>query len=188
MITLEKCQRILSKKLSDYRALQKLIKMEEREIEEAVLREEQLLQSRNILQEVAKSIQNEAHKNISSIVTKCLSSVFDEPYKFEIVFTKARGRTEVAFRFIRDEIALSPEEVGGGVIDVASFALRVACILLCRPKPRRLIVLDEPFRFVSIKYRPACATLLETLSKDLQIQFVVVTHFEELKIGKVIEL
>ncbi len=78
--------------------------------------------------------------------------------------------------------------VGGGVVDVASFALRLACLLLASPKRRRLLCLDEPFKHLSENYRPAVRELIEVLAREMDVQFIIVTHSNELKIGKVIEL
>lgn len=46
----------------------------------------------------------------------------------------------------------------------------------------------EPFRFVSADYLAAIRGLLETLSQDLDIQFIQVTHITELETGKIIEV
>jgi DNA repair exonuclease SbcCD ATPase subunit len=48
--------------------------------------------------------------------------------------------------------------------------------------------LDEPFRFVSDEYQPAVADLMEEMADKLGIQFIIVTHEENLKIGNVIKL
>jgi ABC-type taurine transport system ATPase subunit len=50
------------------------------------------------------------------------------------------------------------------------------------------MVLDEPFRFVSAGYRGRIGELLTTLAREMDCQFVIVTHQEEMKIGKVVEL
>jgi len=49
-------------------------------------------------------------------------------------------------------------------------------------------VMDEPFRFVSEEFRDRVKALLETLSEEMKTQFVMVTHINELKMGKVIEI
>jgi len=77
---------------------------------------------------------------------------------------------------------------GGGVVDVAAFALRVACLVLYRPRLSRVVVLDEPFRFVSMQYQENVRQMLEQLSTDMNIQIVQVTHNPNLTTGKVIDL
>lgn len=149
-----------------------------------------LLEAQTILQKIAQTVQQQAHDRIAAVVSRCLSAVFaEEAYEFRIAFERKRGRTEARLVFVRDGHELSPRSSsGGGVIDVAAFALRLACLMLSRPSLRRLIVLDEPFRFVSSEYRPQLKAMLETLAKEMDVQFVLVTHIEDLEIGKVVEI
>lgn len=141
--------------------------------------------AQDLLQHIAQAIQQQAHQRISEVVSICLSTVFDDPYELKIEFERKRGRTEAQLRFVRRELDLDPlVSSGGGVIDVASFALRIACLMLHRPKLSRVVVLDEPFRFVSIQYRDNVRKMMEQLSSDLGVQIIQVTHSEELSTGK----
>ena len=142
-----------------------------------------------IFQNVAKEVQQQVHQQVSELVTRCLADVFDDPYEFRIEFVSQRNKTEAVLVFIRDGVQVDPMTAsGGGVLDVASFALRLAALLLTQPKRRRLLVLDEPFRFVSRDYRPRVASLIKELAKELEVQFVLVTHDPVFQIGKVIEV
>ncbi len=77
---------------------------------------------------------------------------------------------------------------GGGVVDVASFALRLASLMLARPIPRRLIVLDEPFKFLSEGHRGRIREMLLGLADQMKMQFVMVTHVRELECGKTVRM
>lgn len=147
-------------------------------------------EAQEILQVIAQTIQQQAHDRISHVVSRCLAAVFDEPYTFRIHFDRKRGKTEAQLVFVRDGLELgNPKDAaGGGVIDVAAFALRLSCLLLTRPPARRFMVLDEPFRFVSAEYRPLLPHLLQCLSDEFDIQIVMVTHVEELVTGKVVKI
>jgi DNA repair exonuclease SbcCD ATPase subunit len=148
-----------------------------------------LTEARSIAQEVAVQIQEEAHKKIASLVTRCLEAVFDHPYSFHIHFERIRGKTEARLVFERGGVELEGlDSVGGGVIDVAAFALRLACLSLTRPRPRMALFLDEPFRFVSANYRPRVAELLETLSQELSLQVLLVTHDADFRLGSVVHV
>lgn len=68
----------------------------------------------------------------------------------------------------------------GGVVDVAAFALRVAVWSLKRPHPRNTIILDEPMRFLSADLQGRASTLLQEISKKLNIQFFIISHEENL--------
>jgi DNA repair exonuclease SbcCD ATPase subunit len=145
--------------------------------------------AQTLLSGLAKAVQQKAHKRIASVVSSCLSAVFDEPYEFRINFEQKRGRTEAQLKFYRDGHELDPMEAAGlGTVDVASFALRAVCLVLHRPRLRRLLVLDEPFKFVSEEYQPAVRSMLEQLSRDLDLQIVMVTHNKEYETGKIIKL
>jgi len=122
-------------------------------------------------------------------VSSCLSAVFDDPYRFQISFVKKRGKTEAVLSFVRGELEVDPlDSAGGGVVDVAAFALRVACVLASTPQLRKLIVLDEPFKFLHRDLRPRIGTMIMKLAVEFNIQFIIVTHFPEIEIGKVIHL
>jgi len=145
--------------------------------------------AQEILQLLAQAVQQKAHEKISGVVSSCLSAVFNDPYSLRVQFDRKRGRTEASLRFVRGNLEVDPLTAsGGGVVDVAAFALRAACLMLHRPRLSKIIVLDEPFKFVSAQYRENVKTMLEELSEDLGIQIVQVTHLEELTVGKVIEL
>ncbi len=146
-------------------------------------------ESRRIVQSVGQQLQEMAHERIAGVVSRCLEVVFDEPYEFRIVFEKKRNQTEARLVFVRDGLEINPlDAAGGGVVDVAAFALRLACISLRRPALRRFVVLDEPFRFISAQYRPRVRQMLESLSEKLEMQILMVTHANEFITGKVVEL
>lgn len=149
------------------------------------------LTARDFIQQVIQKIQEQAHSQISYIVSTCLHTVFGEDsYDFEIRFNRKRGKTEAQMVFLKDghEVLSPTEEDSGGVLDVAAFALRLACLVLSQPQLHLVLVLDEPFRFVSVEYRPAIRTMLEKLAKDFKVQFIIVTHQEEYITGKVVRL
>ena len=146
-------------------------------------------EAQQIVQVVAETIQEEAHSRIAAVVSKCLGIVFDEPYEFYIRFERARGRTEARLVFVREGQDVNPIDAsGGGVVDVAAFALRLSALMLARPARRRTVILDEPFKFVSAGHRDAVRVMLETLSADLGVQFIMVTHIDELRTGNIIDL
>lgn len=170
--------------------LEETIKQEQKELDKAEVAILRTQDAQEILQHLAQAVQQKAHQKISEVVTLCLRAVFGEDaYEFGIEFERKRGKTEAILKFKRGELDADPlSATGGGVVDVAAFALRVSCLMLHRPKLSKLIILDEPFKFVSAQYRSKVRTMLEELSQDLKIQIVMVTHSEELSAGKVIDL
>jgi DNA repair exonuclease SbcCD ATPase subunit len=146
-------------------------------------------EAQDVLQHLSQAVQQQVHSRIANIVSSCLTSVFDDPYTFKINFDRKRGRTEACFKFLRNGLEVNPlTSCGGGVVDVAAFALRVICLVLHRPRLSRILILDEPFRFVSAHYREKVRAMLEQLAKDMKCQFIFVTHEESYRCGKEVQL
>jgi len=134
-----------------------------------------------IIQKVAKDTQSQLEIHISDIVSTALETIFDNPYKFKIEFVIKRNKTECELVFEKDGETINPlNGTGGGVVDTASFALRIALWTLQTPKSRNTIILDEPFKWLSKDLIPRASLLLKELSQKLNIQFIIVTHIEGL--------
>ena len=137
-----------------------------------------------LVQTVAQATQEELTYRLSFLVTSALKAVFPDPYDFKIQFEIKRGSVEARMFFVRNKEEIDPmTSSGGGVVDVASFALRLSCLLLSKHPLRKTIILDEPFRFVSTDLQPKIGELLNELSVKLGIQFLIVSHEEELNLG-----
>lgn len=151
-----------------------------------------LTEAQQIAQDIATAVQQKAHERIAGVVTRCLQAVFPDPYEFKIIFEKKRGKTDARMVFIRASgLELHPDDgVGGSVLDVASFALRLACLGLQKPKRRRVVFIDEGFRGVSNRQdnKERMRDLLNILSKELEFQIIQVTHDDGLKVGRIIEV
>lgn len=179
----------LDQVLSDYRHAKQTVIDEKQALKEAKEYHEATCIALATAQVIAEKIQNDAHRKVASVVTKCLRSILGEEYEFRINFVKRRNRTEAELLFVKDGREIDPlTSSGGGVIDIASFALRLSCLLLTQPPVRKLVVADEPFKWLSSEYVPAVKNLLLSLSSELGVQFIIVTHIKQLVCGKVIEI
>lgn len=152
---------------------------------------EAAVEAQQVIQEIARRVQQQAHQKICGLVTRCLKAVYaDEAYEFSVVFHKKRGKTEAKFVFTRggEEFDEPIGEVGGGMIEVANFALRVAEIVMTGK--RRLIVDDEPLRNVhGRENRERLVELLPALCRELDFQMIFATGLEWLHpAGKVVEI
>jgi DNA repair exonuclease SbcCD ATPase subunit len=143
-----------------------------------------------LVQAASQAAQEYAHATMAGLVSRCLASVFEDPYGFAIRFERKRGRTEARFVFTKDDNDIDPMTEGyGGAVDVAAFGLRLACLALARPAPRKLLVLDEPFRNVhGADNRRRLAGMVVELAKELKVQVVMATGLEWLRVGNVVEL
>jgi energy-coupling factor transporter ATP-binding protein EcfA2 len=179
----------LDRLLAERARLIREVEAEEATLADALARVGTALEAQRLVQQVAGQVQESCHRQVASVVSRCLTAVFGHAaYEFRIRFTKKRGRTEAELLFVRDGLEADPATAaGGGVVDVAAFSLRLACLLLARPRRRRLLVLDEPFRMLSRDYAGRVKELLLTLAEELSVQMVIVTHNRRLACGKVIE-
>lgn len=142
-------------------------------------------------QDIAKIVQHKAHERIAGVVTKCLRAVFPEPYEFKIIFETKRGKTDARMVFMDGDKERSPQDgVGGSVLDVASFALRLACLGLTKPPRRKVVFIDEGFVGVSTLQdnKERLRNLLTVLAEELGMQIIQVTHDEGLKAGTIVEI
>jgi energy-coupling factor transporter ATP-binding protein EcfA2 len=175
---------------TSYRRAQEALERDKESLARAEKDEFAKLQAREIIQATGQAVQEQAHSQIAAVVTKCLHAVYGpEAYDFKIEFVRKRGKTEAQMSFWREGRKVNPlRAAGGGVVDVAAFALRIACLMLTKPPVRRLVILDEPMKFVSKDKHARVVELIETLSKELDIQFIIVSHDLEFQVGKVIRI
>lgn len=154
------------------------LKEEIRELKRSVRRHEQ---AREVVREVGLKTQQQLQFHISSIVSLALEAVFPNPYELVVEFVERRNKTECDLKLKRGETEIDPmSAAGGGPVDVASFALRAACWSMYRPPLNNVLVLDEPFRYLSTDLLPNAAEMLREVSEKLGIQVIMVTHEEEL--------
>jgi DNA repair exonuclease SbcCD ATPase subunit len=127
------------------------------------------------LQTVAKATQEKIRYRLEDIVNLALTAVFGAKYRFEIKFEMKRGQTEASLVLYDGENELDPMEAnGGGLADLLSFTLRVALLIIS--KNRRILILDEPMKFVSSDLKDSCYAIMTRLSHELSIQIIAVTH------------
>lgn len=144
--------------------------------------EQQLLnieKARAVVQTVANSLQKSLETRITNIVTMALSAVFDDPYEFKVEFVTRRNQTECDMLFVRNGNECEPiDSSGGGALDIASLALRMAVWSI--KKTRAIQVLDEPAKFLSRDLQDKASSMLSTLSEELGIQLILVSHIPEM--------
>lgn len=134
-------------------------------------------QAREIMREVGLKTQQQLQFHIGDITSLALEAVFNEPYNLAVEFVQRRNKTECDLYFVRNEERLDPlSATGGGTIDVAAFALRIASWSMARPRTRNTIILDEPLRFLSEEYREKASQMIKEISEKLGLQFIIITH------------
>jgi DNA repair exonuclease SbcCD ATPase subunit len=133
--------------------------------------------AREVIRAVAKKTQDELRFHISDITSLALEAVFDTPYELKVDFVQRRNKTECDLLFVREGKEIEPLESSGyGVADVASFALRIASWSMNQNRSREIMILDEPFRFLSQDRQAEASRMLKEISEKLDVQFIIVTH------------
>ena len=141
-------------------------------------------QAAYILQDVGKETQQNLEFHISNIVTSALHAVDSEwpefIVRFEVKGRAAGAQTECLLLFKEGDNEYKPElGSGGGPLDVASFALRIARWSLKKNRP--CFLLDEPFKFVDPTHQHKTSEMVKMLSEELIIQIIMVSHAEDIE-------
>ena len=141
-------------------------------------------QAAHVIQEVGKQTQQNLEFHISNIVSSALNAVdSDWPEfvtRFEVKGRTAGKQTECLLLFKEGDNEYKPElGSGGGPLDVASFALRIARWSL--KKNRATFALDEPFKFVDPTHQNKTSKMVKMISDELGIQIIMVSHAEDIE-------
>jgi len=147
--------------------------------EEALLEK---MKAEAILQDVATETQNKIREKVETLVQMAIDAVFGDGEEFRIDFVQRRNKTEADLCLIGPGGERIPPMAGsgGGLLDVMAFALRLACHALQKPAPRRVLILDEPFRFLDKVRKDKAAEMLKVLSEKTKMQIIMVTHEDSL--------
>jgi len=169
----------IAEKSGERKYLSAQLKEKKLDLQVASQRLGQQVDARALIQRAVSLTQERLKYKLSNIVTQALSLIFDDPYEFKVEFVERRNSTECDLLFSRGGEDYDPlESAGHGAADVASFTLRVSYWLLSSTAP--FILLDEPFRHLSEDLQPAAAEMLRMLSKEFDLQFLIISHEEEI--------
>jgi len=128
-----------------------------------------------IAQDVAQKTQDGLSIRLGGLVSECIRSIFGDEFDFRVEFERKRNQTEAKLILIENGVEYDDilNSCGGGVADICSFGLRLACFLIdSRPK-RRTILLDECVKNLRF-YTKEFYQLVERLSEELDIQFIII--------------
>lgn len=172
----ERCDIMVAQKaqlLVEKRATRKKAKELQKEIDNYI-------KARVILTEVGKLTQNKFKRRVESLVTLAIRSVFDREYDFELVFEEKQNQITCTPIIKEDGKEFIPkDEMGGGIIDIISFALRIVLWSMEDPKSRNVFILDEPFKWTGSLISKA-GEMLKHLSSELNFQVILISHDDEL--------
>jgi DNA repair exonuclease SbcCD ATPase subunit len=145
---------------------------------------EYMVKARWVLTEVATQTQKRFKEKVETLVTMAIRSVFDRPFQFLLGFERKRNKMECKPE-IKELVngkyrTFDPsEDMGGGMVDIISFALRVVLWSLEKPRSRAVIVFDEPMKNLG-KMVSLAGQVLKEISHKLNFQLIIITHEDEL--------
>jgi exonuclease SbcC len=179
MMTLEEIKTKLFEAKGKKDLLNQTLKDKEKAIELKEKRKTAIENIQALIQQTAKETQEKLKYHIEDIVNTGLDNCFPGEYDFNVSFEIKRGRTEAELFLLKEGEKVNPMLAsGGGVVDIISFALRISAWALS--KTDNVIILDEPFKFLSVNLRPLAGDILKQLSKKLGLQIIMVTHDNEM--------
>jgi len=135
-------------------------------------------EAHDVMNAVSILSQEETKGVIEDLVTQALQAVYGETYSFEIENRIQRGQPETYLYVVigNDKYLIKGDELGGGVIDVVSFALRVVIWAINDPKTDNVLILDEPLKNLDNERLILFGNIIKELSKALGLQMIIVTH------------
>jgi DNA repair exonuclease SbcCD ATPase subunit len=140
-----------------------------------------LVSAQNVITTVGVLAQTEFKGVVEALVTEALHYVFGDNYSFEIESTVSRSQAEAQMWVVIDDYQHSlKDELGGGVVDVCSFVLRVTFWALQVNRTEPVLIFDEPLKNVDSGRLEAIGVMIKSLSERLGVQFILVTHEQEL--------
>ena len=131
-----------------------------------------------IVKQVGLAMQKQLEYHLSEQVSLAMEAIFDEPYKLKVNFIEKRGKTEVELLFVKRDLEFPPiGSAGGGAIDIASLALRIAYWSMRQDtKVRPLLLLDEPFsRLKGEDANKRALAIVQEISQKLGLQIITVS-------------
>ncbi len=178
-MNLEQIQTMVRKKQG---ARDELLKQQKQLKEKQVILNQRSTNSREaraLIQAVAQKTQENLEFHISNFVTMALTAILDNAPTFVVRMVQRRNTVECDLFFEQNGTETEVMEFsGGGVKDIASFALRIAYWVL--KKNRAVFLLDEPFKNVSANYMEKTGEMVRRTADKLGLQIIMTTHVEEL--------
>lgn len=130
-----------------------------------------------VFKEASIYTQNHLEVYLSDICTKAIRAVFfEKDIKFVVKFVERRNTSECDMYVVDSELGEFDvlDDRGHGLADIVSIALRMAYISLSNND--KVLLLDEPTRNLDIEREPYGSQMIKDLSKELGMQFIIVTH------------
>lgn len=134
-----------------------------------------------LLKQASEYARSQFKEQLEYLITSSLQSVFQKELSFHIELFESHNSPGASF-LIEEEVGdervyYDPlESRGGGLVDMISIILRIAFLYFLEPKIEGPLLLDEPAKHLSDEYVHDFANFLKSLTTDLDLQILLVTH------------
>tara|TARA_Y100000310_G_scaffold330099_1_gene401154 strand:- start:488 stop:1087 length:600 start_codon:yes stop_codon:yes gene_type:complete len=141
-----------------------------------------LLELKDFLMSVSANYRDQLCNLFTSLVTEALTSIFEKDIRFNIKLYSYRNEPAIDVSVIEDNLEVDPQKsCGGGLNDIISFVIKIIFIYL--KKSSKIIILDEPLKFLSRDYIEQSSNFIHEISKRMNIQIILVSHKPDLEIS-----
>lgn len=139
-------------------------------------------EARRLISVASELAQTHFKKKVEKLVTLAIQAVFGQGLAFVLDIRKSRNKTECRPLVKEGEDLYEPrDDMGGGIIDVISIALRFVMWSLQTKKTIPFFLLDEPFKFVGKgDLLDRAGQFIVKLSNKLKAQILIITHEPQL--------
>lgn len=141
------------------------------------------MEAKAILVSVSSATQNKFIDYIKSLTTVALQSVFGSEFNFIVKYEKNKDSWECIMMVQEgdDEPYFPKNEMGSGVLDIISLALRVVLWSIHKPVSRAFMYIDEPMKAIGKGILlERTILMMKNISDKLGIQFIINTHEPEI--------
>ena len=130
----------------------------------------------------SESIRKKLKDKLESLTNIALKSIF--PAK-SMKFIIKPNRTKIGLHYdlyLETDGTITPlyDSKGGGVLDVITLTIRISYLRMLKGSLRQTLILDEPFKNLDSVRLKLAIKWLKSVSEKMEIQFIIVTHIEEL--------
>ena len=141
-----------------------------------------LTELKDFLMTVSANYRDQLCNLFTSLVTEALTSIFEKDIKFNIKLYSYRNEPAIDVSVIENDLEVDPQKsCGGGLNDIISFVVKIIFIYL--KKSSKIIILDEPLKFLSRDYIEQSSNFIHEISKRMDIQIILVSHKTDLEIS-----
>jgi hypothetical protein len=182
MINIRELEQWVDRKITEKEIIEKQLVEKQESIKQSLELVTELIETKRIIMAVSQDTSSQFKEYVEALVTSAIVSVFPEKnYRFIVNSEIKSNRSEMNLLIQQGdrEPYVPREEQGGALLDIVSFCLRVVLWSLELPRSSNTLILDEPMRFCGA-LTPLAANFMKTISHELGIQLIIVTHDNQL--------